>query len=664
MVILGPENYSVSMTYDNMGGIVQKNQTASLNYPGYPGEKYNYYYTLGNTSHPHATSKVWDRRNHKQYTYGFDNNGNPTTTHEQYAPPQQGQPNPSGPIDLIQENYWDEQNQLRGLWNLAGLHHYIYDADGQRLMKSSVPMSHGAVNAQSLQATNTIPSVEYTVYVSAGLVYESDGTSESYTKHYYAGPLRVASQIGSGNPNYETHPTSGGNLAQGGPVNAAAPTNGIAVLGDLNNMLANYGMSVSPSGMPTDTIAMQVINDPEECDQYYGNDVIEKNRCLCDNFPDVALGQGIDCSPYTPIYWYHPDYIGNVEFVTDRTGQPYQHFYYAAFGDPMVSQHVGTGSFNSAFRFNAKEYDEETGNYYYGARYYEPKSSIWMGVDALATSYPGMNPYNFTMGNPIMAIDPDGNDPGGTPGDDSPIVLDEVTVTATRLAPPPGFRNGIFHDGFYYGPTSDGVGKSTHNLWESIPEGYNSYTGYEYSLADLRIRYTLSQSHVLKMAIFNQEAAGWAEPMSLDAWVDFHGVSYYNKFRMESAISLAVGVASSAQGGGGPGHRRMQFSYKATLRSTKINFIVTKEGTVFPVPKGAIGPFPTSNYQGIQFVGGKGGYGFESRAFGFRFMDPITTGKYIYPKGYGNYFNRNGQAINPYTGRTLEPSDPMWHIRP
>ena len=32
-----------------------------------------------------------------------------------------------------------------------------------------------------------------------------------------------------------------------------------------------------------------------------------------------------------------------------------------------------------------------------------------MGVDALATSYPGMNPYNFVMGNPIMAIDPDGN---------------------------------------------------------------------------------------------------------------------------------------------------------------------------------------------------------------------------------------------------------------
>jgi len=352
------------------------------------------------------------RRNHKQYTYGFDHNGNPTTTHEQYAPPLQGQPNPSGPIDLIQENYWDEQNQLRGLWNLSGLHHYIYDADGQRLMKSSVPMSYSSVNAQQLQATNSIAAQDYTVYVSAGLVYESNRGSTTYTKHYYAGPLRVASQICSANPNQVTHPKTG-NLTQRGPAGSTAQTNGQAVLSDLNTLLANYGMAVDANEPPHDTLSMQVINDPDECRMFYGDDLIEENRCLCDNFPDIAIQQGIDCNPYTPIYWYHPDYIGNVEFVSDRTGQPYQHFYYAAFGDPMVSQHAGTGSFNSAFRFNAKEYDEETGNYYYGARYYEPKSSVWMGVDALATKYPSMNPYNFVMGNPIMAIDPDGNSVDG-----------------------------------------------------------------------------------------------------------------------------------------------------------------------------------------------------------------------------------------------------------
>mgnify|MGYP001626856587 FL=1 len=174
------------MAYDKMGGITWKNQSASLNYPGYPGQKYNYYYTHGNTAHPHATSKIWDRRNHTQYTYGFDANGNPTTTHEQYAPPKQGKANPSGPITLLQENYWDERNQLRGLWNTSGLNHYIYDADGQRLMKSTLPMAYSSVDAQQLQATNSFPSAQYTVYVNAGLVYESDGGPATYTKHYYA----------------------------------------------------------------------------------------------------------------------------------------------------------------------------------------------------------------------------------------------------------------------------------------------------------------------------------------------------------------------------------------------------------------------------------------------------------------------------------------------
>ncbi len=404
----GPETYSINMAYDKMGGITWKNQGASLNYPGYPGQKYNYYYTHGNTSHPHATSKIWDRRNHTQYTYGFDANGNPTTTHEQYAPPKQGKANPSGPISLIQQNYWDERNQLRGLWNTSGLNHYIYDADGQRLMKSTLPMAHSSVDAQQLQATNSFPLAQYTVYVNAGLVYESDGGPATYTKHYYAGPLRVASHIGSGNPNQVTHPTSGGNLTQGGPAGSTGSSNGLAVLGDLNGLLAHYGMAVSPAGLPTDTISLQAVNDPSECDQYYGTDIIENNRCLCDYFPDVAAAQGIDCSPYAPIYWYHPDYIGNVEFVSDRTGQPYQHFYYAPFGDPMVSQHVGTGSFNSDFRFNAKEFDEETGNYYYGARYYDPKVSVWLSVDPKAHWYLGHSPYNFSLNNPINLVDPNG----------------------------------------------------------------------------------------------------------------------------------------------------------------------------------------------------------------------------------------------------------------
>lgn len=60
------------------------------------------------------------------------------------------------------------------------------------------------------------------------------------------------------------------------------------------------------------------------------------------------------------------------------------------------------------YRFNGKELDPETGNYYYGARYYDPKISVWLSVDPLAHKYPSLSPYNFVANNPIMLIDPDG----------------------------------------------------------------------------------------------------------------------------------------------------------------------------------------------------------------------------------------------------------------
>src|SRR5699024_2333762 len=65
-------------------------------------------------------------------------------------------------------------------------------------------------------------------------------------------------------------------------------------------------------------------------------------------------------------------------------------------------------SYNSPFKFNGKEYDAETGNYYYGARYMNPKWSMWLGVDPLAEKYPSISPFAYVANNPINAIDPDG----------------------------------------------------------------------------------------------------------------------------------------------------------------------------------------------------------------------------------------------------------------
>jgi RHS repeat-associated protein len=65
---------------------------------------------------------------------------------------------------------------------------------------------------------------------------------------------------------------------------------------------------------------------------------------------------------------------------------------------------------NTPYKFNAKELDEETGMYYYGARYYTPEVSIWLSVDPLADKYPSMSPYIYCAGNPVILVDPNGMD--------------------------------------------------------------------------------------------------------------------------------------------------------------------------------------------------------------------------------------------------------------
>ena len=54
---------------------------------------------------------------------------------------------------------------------------------------------------------------------------------------------------------------------------------------------------------------LQVLNDPAQCDAYYGADVIEKNRCLCDHFPDVALQQA-EREGFEPSVPYRIELIG------------------------------------------------------------------------------------------------------------------------------------------------------------------------------------------------------------------------------------------------------------------------------------------------------------------------------------------------------------------
>ena len=107
-------------------------------------------------------------------------------------------------------------------------------------------------------------------------------------------------------------------------------------------------------------------------------------------------------------FYYHPDHLGSSSYITNLDGEVSQHIEYVPFGEVFIEERNNT--WNTPYLFNAKEFDEETGMYYYGARYYEPRLSLWMSTDASQEKHPNITTYCYAVANPIKFIDPDGND--------------------------------------------------------------------------------------------------------------------------------------------------------------------------------------------------------------------------------------------------------------
>ena len=109
---------------------------------------------------------------------------------------------------------------------------------------------------------------------------------------------------------------------------------------------------------------------------------------------------------YTDKYFFHPDHLGSSSYITNLAGTVSQHIEYLPFGELLVDEHLN--SHNSPFKFNAKELDPETGNYYYGARYYSQKYNLMLSVDPMWEMYPSFSPYAYTLQNPVRYVDPTG----------------------------------------------------------------------------------------------------------------------------------------------------------------------------------------------------------------------------------------------------------------
>src|SRR5699024_3843720 len=199
----------------------------------------------------------------------------------------------------------------------------------------------------------------------------------------------------------------------------------------------SIGYRVCSSDFPTQTEITEMTQKVNQAGQTLQEDYtyFEKQLNLSSTFEKHPECGGGQTEAETP-YWFHPDHLGSSSYISNKDGAISQHLEYFPFGETLVEEHKNSN--NSPYKFNAKELDNETGNYFYGARYLNPKFSIWLSVDPLTEKYPGWSPYNYTLQNPVKLIDPDGR-----------------SVEESSCPNPP--CNGGYGDNGYLGPGRDDV---------------------------------------------------------------------------------------------------------------------------------------------------------------------------------------------------------------
>ena len=111
-------------------------------------------------------------------------------------------------------------------------------------------------------------------------------------------------------------------------------------------------------------------------------------------------------NPDHSVTYFHPDHLGSTSIITNNTGQVIENTTYSPYGEEVVG-----GSEDS--RGYTGQFDDETEQMYFGARYYLPNFGLWVSADPLiqnAYDPQFLNHYAYVRANPYKLIDPDGRE--------------------------------------------------------------------------------------------------------------------------------------------------------------------------------------------------------------------------------------------------------------
>jgi len=426
--------YSLAMGYDNLHNIVSKKQDIEqfgVQFNGSLKAGYNLAYHYADNSQ--QISNIADESYRTEGTatkepiakiqnYSYDANGNLVCVN-------------TGKIDdgkLQTTNnrklLWDEENRLLALSDNGFVSNYFYDAAGERTVKMSGDGEGVSVNGV-LSGART-GTTNFTAYISPYLVLNNGGY---YSKHIYMGSQRIVSKLGSSDIFTDTVPT------------------------------------VKKKAYNKDFTAKFTAQTVKIKERFDSLGVVYKGTQKGDS-GFITSPAGIIDIPLQ--YFFHSDHLGSSSLITNQSGNVVQHIEYIPFGEVFIEERNNTWS--TPYKFNGKELDEETGLYYYGARYMDPRTSVWISVDPLAEKYPNISSYVYCLDNPVKFIDPTGMEVEGDAKSQSNI---KNTLTVKEAKYVSFDKNGVLNKDRL------NKSKSTSENMTALKVLVNSETKYKFAVA-------------------------------------------------------------------------------------------------------------------------------------------------------------------------------------
>jgi len=158
-----------------------------------------------------------------------------------------------------------------------------------------------------------------------------------------------------------------------------------------------FGRRIQKSGpLGTTNYLYDGFNDVEEVDNS-GNILAKYTQGKSIDEPLAQFRSG------TASY-YQQDGLRSVTSLSNLAGALASTYSYDSYGRITSS----TGTLTNQFQYTGREFDSETGIYYYRARYFDPSLGRFLSEDRLPFGQ-GPNFYRYVQNNPSSWIDPTGN---------------------------------------------------------------------------------------------------------------------------------------------------------------------------------------------------------------------------------------------------------------